>query len=280
MPSHLRGEGGKTPVTITASPPVHREAAAAAAAAALIIFTSSHLTQSIMPLQLIESSSDCSGSVDVPEEFLCPIGLEIMEHPVMNREGRNFDRKSILDWLNAGNLTCPLTRKPLKPSELVPNHQLELRIRMWRMAHEEGYRTTSSSDTGAESKTAACGDDDKASSPRFVGLVMNDTSPEPKEKESAYRTYSLMRNANLMPSLRDLESPIRTSSQIGGRRRQRGNGSPRAPSSVIQQDNSSSSSDDDGMMDLLEEMFNEVMEIANDTYEELDAAQAAAVASA
>ena len=86
-----------------------------------------------------------------------------------------------------------------------------------------------------------------------------------------------------MPSLRDLESPIRTSSQIGGRRRQRGNGSPRAPSSVIQQDNSSSSSessDDDGMMDLLEEMFNEVMEIANDTYEELDAAQAAAVASA
>jgi hypothetical protein len=73
--------------------------------------------------------------VDIPESFLCPITSDIMVSPMMTRSGLSFDRSAILEWLcNHGN-TCPLTRAPLCASNLVPNHQLRLRIEQWCMEH-------------------------------------------------------------------------------------------------------------------------------------------------
>lgn len=78
---------------------------------------------------------DCSSSsdiLDIPEKFICPISLEIMNDPVMNKCGQNYERASILQWLHRGNENCPLTRQPLSPSQLFPNNALKNNIQMWK----------------------------------------------------------------------------------------------------------------------------------------------------
>ncbi|EXC29545.1 U-box domain-containing protein 8 [Morus notabilis] len=60
-----------------------------------------------------------------PDDFKCPISLEIMSDPVILSSGHTFDRASIQRWLDAGHRTCPITNLPLpdQPS-LIPNHAL------------------------------------------------------------------------------------------------------------------------------------------------------------
>lgn len=60
-----------------------------------------------------------------PDDFRCPISLEIMADPVILPSGHTFDRSSIQRWLDAGHRTCPITKLPLPghPS-LIPNHAL------------------------------------------------------------------------------------------------------------------------------------------------------------
>ncbi|TXG47223.1 hypothetical protein EZV62_026517 [Acer yangbiense] len=60
-----------------------------------------------------------------PDDFKCPISLEIMSDPVILSSGHTFDRESIQRWLDAGHRSCPITKLPLPdhPS-LIPNHAL------------------------------------------------------------------------------------------------------------------------------------------------------------
>jgi hypothetical protein len=67
----------------------------------------------------------------IPEEFICPITLEIMRSPLMCRSGVTFERSAILAWLQDHGSTNPLTRETLTPSGLVPNRALEARISAW-----------------------------------------------------------------------------------------------------------------------------------------------------
>ncbi|CAK9160914.1 unnamed protein product [Ilex paraguariensis] len=60
-----------------------------------------------------------------PDDFKCPISLEIMSDPVILSSGHTFDRSSIQQWLDAGHRTCPITKLPLsEPPSLIPNHAL------------------------------------------------------------------------------------------------------------------------------------------------------------
>lgn len=64
-------------------------------------------------------------SVQLPDDFKCPISLEIMSDPVILSSGHTFDRSSIQRWLDAGHRTCPITKLPLsEPPSLIPNHAL------------------------------------------------------------------------------------------------------------------------------------------------------------
>lgn len=60
-----------------------------------------------------------------PEDFRCPISLELMTDPVTISTGQTYDRASIQKWLKAGNLLCPKTGEKLKSAELVPNSALK-----------------------------------------------------------------------------------------------------------------------------------------------------------
>ncbi|KAL9227439.1 hypothetical protein vseg_003127 [Gypsophila vaccaria] len=60
-----------------------------------------------------------------PEDFRCPISLELMMDPVTISTGHTFDRSSIMKWLNAGHLLCPKTGEKLKNKDFVPNCALQ-----------------------------------------------------------------------------------------------------------------------------------------------------------
>ena len=80
------------------------------------------------------SSSFCT-EIEPPEEFICPITSEVMMDPLMTRAGLSFERAAILEWMSNHNNTCPLTRTPLRPSDLVTNSFLKKKISLWQKEH-------------------------------------------------------------------------------------------------------------------------------------------------
>ncbi|XP_015065096.1 U-box domain-containing protein 8 [Solanum pennellii] len=64
-------------------------------------------------------------STQFPDDFRCPISLEIMSDPVILSSGHTFDRSSIQRWVDSGHRTCPITKLPISdPVSLIPNHAL------------------------------------------------------------------------------------------------------------------------------------------------------------
>jgi hypothetical protein len=90
----------------------------------------------ITPLLAIMSTPT---EVEIPEEFVCPITQQLFQDPVMDCLKHTYERNAILSWIGAHG-TCPLTRRPLKPSNLIPNVLMDTRIALWK--HENGLETT------------------------------------------------------------------------------------------------------------------------------------------
>ncbi|KAF3789690.1 U-box domain-containing protein 15 [Nymphaea thermarum] len=70
-------------------------------------------------------------SLSIPNDFLCPITLEIMTDPVIVATGQTYERSSIQKWLGSGHRTCPKTRQPLAHLSLAPNYALRNLIANW-----------------------------------------------------------------------------------------------------------------------------------------------------
>jgi U-box domain len=66
--------------------------------------------------------------VSIPHEFICPMTQDVMSVPLMMKSGFNFEESVIFEWIRKGSGTCPLTRRSLKPSDLVPNAALQEKI--------------------------------------------------------------------------------------------------------------------------------------------------------
>ena len=71
---------------------------------------------------------------DPPLIYTCPLTLQIMYDPVKDCCGHNFERDAICDWLDVHG-SCPITKKPMDISELLPAADLQNRIERWRMDH-------------------------------------------------------------------------------------------------------------------------------------------------
>lgn len=69
--------------------------------------------------------------VKIPSDFMCPITLDVMVNPLMSRHGHSFERDAILEWISNGTRQCPLTRKPVRLNDFVPNSALEMKIWSW-----------------------------------------------------------------------------------------------------------------------------------------------------
>ncbi|KAJ3672318.1 hypothetical protein LUZ60_007039 [Juncus effusus] len=75
-------------------------------------------------------------SLLIPNEFLCPISLEIMLDPVIIATGQTYERRSIQQWIDAGHRSCPKTRKALNHLQLAPNYALRNLILQWCEKHK------------------------------------------------------------------------------------------------------------------------------------------------
>lgn len=74
-----------------------------------------------------------SGELEPPSEFICTLTMEIMDDPLMSKYGHNYERAAILEWLTSGHDTCPMTRQPMRLSDLISNHRLRGRIHEWKL---------------------------------------------------------------------------------------------------------------------------------------------------
>ncbi|XP_074298448.1 U-box domain-containing protein 21-like [Silene latifolia] len=67
----------------------------------------------------------------IPNNFRCPISLDMMKDPVTLSTGITYDRESIEKWIEAGNVTCPVTNQVLRTLDPIPNHTLRRMIQDW-----------------------------------------------------------------------------------------------------------------------------------------------------
>lgn len=77
------------------------------------------------------SSSSLSMVFNVPDEYRCPISLDLMSDPVIVASGHTYDRNSIAQWINSGHHTCPKSGQRLIHMALIPNYALKSLIHQW-----------------------------------------------------------------------------------------------------------------------------------------------------
>ncbi|KMZ60899.1 U-box domain-containing protein [Zostera marina] len=70
-------------------------------------------------------------TVDVPDDFRCPISLDFMKDPVVVESGQTYDRDSMERWIKSGHTTCPKTGQSLTTLRLVPNLAINNLIKQW-----------------------------------------------------------------------------------------------------------------------------------------------------
>jgi U-box domain len=102
----------------------------AAAGAADALFSSSS-----------SSETDSSEADDLaPKEFICPLTLSVMIDPVLTRHGHSYEREAIMQWIARDTGLCPMTRKPLRLSDMITNHHLRAQIHRWRRENDLNIR--------------------------------------------------------------------------------------------------------------------------------------------
>lgn len=77
-----------------------------------------------------------------PDNYYCPLTLQLMEDPVNDSCGHCFERDAITSWLEYHSL-CPISRKPLDPHDLRPSAALQQRIRQWKENHPSSLEESS-----------------------------------------------------------------------------------------------------------------------------------------
>ncbi|KAH9319732.1 hypothetical protein KI387_021501, partial [Taxus chinensis] len=66
-----------------------------------------------------------------PEEFRCPISLQLMSDPVVISSGQTYEKLCIEKWFRDGHDTCPKTQQKLSHLSVTPNHCIKALITNW-----------------------------------------------------------------------------------------------------------------------------------------------------
>lgn len=132
-----------------------------------------------------------------PEDFRCPISLELMTDPVTVSTGQTYDRSSIHKWLKAGNTTCPKTGESIAKTELVPNVTLKRLIQ--NFCSDNGISIAKSSNRSRDmTKTVAAGSPAAAHAVQFLTWFLTNRlvfgTTEQKNK-AAYEIRVLARSS-------------------------------------------------------------------------------------
>ncbi|XP_057498287.1 E3 ubiquitin-protein ligase PUB23-like [Actinidia eriantha] len=72
-------------------------------------------------------------TMDFPQDFRCPISMELMKDPVTISTGVTYERKSIEKWLfSYKKTTCPTTMQSIDNYTITPNHTVKRLILSWQ----------------------------------------------------------------------------------------------------------------------------------------------------
>lgn len=74
---------------------------------------------------------------EAPEAYCCPIGLMLMEDPVIDVNGHTFERANIERWFREEHQISPITGALLSDKTLIPNYALRHAIEEWKAAHPQ-----------------------------------------------------------------------------------------------------------------------------------------------
>ncbi|GMI87300.1 hypothetical protein like AT5G01830 [Hibiscus trionum] len=97
-----------------------------------------------------QSSSSQLMSFNIPDEFRCPISLDLMKDPVIVASGHTYDRNSIAQWINNGHHTCPKSGQRLIHMALIPNYALKSLVHQWCQENNIPLTECSSNASGSE----------------------------------------------------------------------------------------------------------------------------------
>ncbi|KAE9463536.1 hypothetical protein C3L33_04567, partial [Rhododendron williamsianum] len=137
------------------------------------------------------SAEEAHKSIIIPDDFRCPISLELMRDPVIVSTGQTYERSCIEKWLGAGHETCPKTQQALSSTALTPNYVLRSLIAQWCEAN------------GVESPKRASSRPNKTSSAfssaertKIETLLHKLTSGNPEDQRSAAGEIRLLAKRN------------------------------------------------------------------------------------
>lgn len=73
--------------------------------------------------EFVRNNPNC----EIPHEFMCPISLMLMKHPVKTCDGFTYDKENIAKWLST-SMKSPLTGLELQNDQLVENDEVKNNI--------------------------------------------------------------------------------------------------------------------------------------------------------
>lgn len=98
-----------------------------------LIQLESNLTQVSQRLK-VRISESVERSLQIPNEFLCPLTREVFKDPVITKDGHTYERKAIAMWF-ANHDTSPMTNMRLNDKSLTPNISLRNSIFAFKVNH-------------------------------------------------------------------------------------------------------------------------------------------------
>ncbi|KAI3459958.1 hypothetical protein Pfo_016621 [Paulownia fortunei] len=122
-------------------------------------------------------------SIAVPNEFLCPITLEIMTDPVIVATGQTYERDSIQQWLDSNHRTCPKTGQILAHLSLAPNFALKNLILQW--CEKNNFQLPKEVPTSAENPSTT-------HDGKILSLVQNLSSNKLDEQREAVKKIRML----------------------------------------------------------------------------------------
>lgn len=145
------------------------------------------------PSQCGQASSDRNHKAPViPDDFRCPISLELMKDPVIVSTGQTYERSCIEKWLEAGHGTCPKTQQTLTSTAVTPNYVLRSLIAQWCEAN--GIEPPKRPSSSRPSKTSsACSPAERT---KIEILLCKLTSGNPEDQRSAAGEIRLLAKRN------------------------------------------------------------------------------------
>jgi hypothetical protein len=87
-----------------------------------------------MKHEAAEQAKQQSTKQPAPDEYYCPITMELMHNPAIASDGHTYEREAIEAWLAKGgtDVLSPKTNEPLLDRVLTPNHSLRVLILDWQ----------------------------------------------------------------------------------------------------------------------------------------------------